>query len=109
MTDFSSVFFRLTLVQFPELEFRLAVIRLLFSIISFNSLSFLDSCCLQLILFIVSFALKSPAIITLQFVTFWVIRLLRVVYIHLTSPIFFIFGGAIEGSDCYVFFVCTLF
>ena len=73
MTYSSSVFLRLTLVQFPELEFTLAVIRLLFSIISFNSLPFLDSCCLQLFLFIVSFALKSPAIITSLFVAFWVI------------------------------------
>ena len=64
MTDFFSVFLRLTPVQFPESEFRLVATRLLFSIHSFSNLPFLDSCWLKSILSFFSFALKSPAMST---------------------------------------------
>ena len=98
MTVFSSVFLLLTLVQFPESEFRLAATRLLFSTISFNNLPFLDYCLLQSILFTTSFALKSPVIIMSLLAAFGVIWLLRVVYIPLTSPIF-----AFSSGPCYIF------
>ena len=73
MTDLSSVLFLFTLVQIPWFGFRLAGIRLLFSMISFSILPFLDCFCLHMAVSISSFALKSPAIIISFDFDLWVI------------------------------------
>ena len=61
----STLFLWLTLVQFPVSAFVLAAIRLLLSNTSLSILPFLEPCWLQSFLLIVSFALKSPVIMTL--------------------------------------------
>ena len=81
MTDLSLLFFLFTRVQIPASAFRFASIRLLSSMIFWNSFPFLDSDCLHSSLLIVILALKSPAIMISFFSAFCAIWLFRAVNI----------------------------